>query len=375
MEQRLKITFVLPPDQLVGGIRVAAEYAERLYRRGHDVLVVQPQHRSPTWRDVARSIKNGCGWPARRGEGPSYFDALTVPRVVLNHEGPVTALDVPEGDIVVATWWETAEWVWSLPMSKGAKVHFMQDYETWSNQSARVDATCALPIPKIVIAHWVESLLKEKFQQTALALVPNSVDTSKFTAPPRGKQRTPTVGLTYSTMHSKGTDISLEAVKIAREQVGELKLVAFGSVKPWGQLPLPENTTYHERVPDTELPGIYASCDAWLFGTRREGFGLPVLEAMACRTPVIGAPAGAAPELLRQGGGWLVPAESPAAMAEAIVRLSQMSDEAWRCMSDLAYATAHRYTWDDATDRFEAALRQATLMEMVAGDSAYQGAA
>jgi len=44
---------------------------------------------------------------------------------------------------------------------------------------------------------------------------------------------------------------------------------------------------------------------------------LPILEAMACRTPVIGTPAGPAPELLGAGGGILVRPEDPADMAMA----------------------------------------------------------
>ncbi|MGC8714943.1 MAG: glycosyltransferase [Leptodesmis sp.] len=49
----------------------------------------------------------------------------------------------------------------------------------------------------------------------------------------------------------------------------------------------------------------YSACDAWLFPSRYEAVGLPILEAMACRTPVIGTPAGIAPEMLSDGAGIL----------------------------------------------------------------------
>ena len=127
---------------------------------------------------------------------------------------------------------------------------------------------------------------------------------------------------------------------------------------PPDSLPLPPNTDFFHRVPDRELPTLYAACDAWLFATRIEGFGLPILEAMACRTPVIGTPAGAAPELLAQGGGTLVPPEDPEAMAQALVHLLLLSDLRWREISDAGHRTANSYTWDDAADRMEAALEQ-----------------
>jgi glycosyltransferase involved in cell wall biosynthesis len=53
----------------------------------------------------------------------------------------------------------------------------------------------------------------------------------------------------------------------------------------------------------------------------------------------------------------LVPQEDSAAMADAIVKVCSLSDAAWRAMSDRAYVVASRYTWDDASARFESALR------------------
>jgi glycosyltransferase involved in cell wall biosynthesis len=107
------------------------------------------------------------------------------------------------------------------------------------------------------------------------------------------------------------------------------------------------------------LRDIYARCDAWLFGSRMEGFGLPILEAMACRTPVIATPAGAAPELLSGGGGVLVPAEDPRAMARAILRVCSLSPLRWRRLSDAALTTAASYSWEGAAERFEKALEHA----------------
>jgi glycosyltransferase involved in cell wall biosynthesis len=122
---------------------------------------------------------------------------------------------------------------------------------------------------------------------------------------------------------------------------------------------MPGDADFHLRATDRELPGLYASCDAWLFATKQEGFGLPILEAMACRTPVIATPAGAAPELLAGGGGELVPHNDPAAMADAIVRMAALTDAAWREISERAWKTASRYTWDDAATLFDEALQAA----------------
>ena len=41
----------------------------------------------------------------------------------------MTDVDVPDGDLIIATWWETAEWVNALSPNKGAKVYFIQHHE------------------------------------------------------------------------------------------------------------------------------------------------------------------------------------------------------------------------------------------------------
>lgn len=354
----MKITFVMGSGlTLAGGDRVIAIHAQCLQQRGHEVTIVTRPKANPSWRTQVKSLLKGQGWIAPKKE-PSHFDNLDVPCKVIDRYRPVVDADLPDADVVIATWWETAKWVWQLSPSKGVKVHFMQDYEVWGGPVEQVDASCRLPIPKIVIVGWVWDVL-QKFNQVPLALVPNSVETDKFYAPPRSKRSIPTVGLTYTTMYNKGCDISIQAYHIAQQLVPNLRLIAFGSMPVSPDLPLPSSTEYIYRAPENQLKKLYSQCDAWLFGTRIEGFGLPILEAMACRTPVIGTPAGAAPELLTDNAGILVKPENPEDMARAIQKLMQLSDVEWRAMSDAAYAKATSYTWADASKLFEAALHTA----------------
>ena len=157
----------------------------------------------------------------------------------------------------------------------------------------------------------------------------------------------------------KGWDIAREAVRLARQSIPTLRLLAFGPEHRKTIEPPVGGMDYVHRPADDQLAALYGQCTAWLFASRREGFGLPILEAMACRTPVIATPAGAAPELLAAGGGWLVEPESPSAMARAIVEACGLADERWLAASDAAHRTATSYTLEDSIRLFERALEEA----------------
>jgi glycosyltransferase involved in cell wall biosynthesis len=353
----MRITFVMDGgDSLSGGHRAIAMFAQGLMRLGHQVtLVARPQRRLSLRDRIRKSLQ-----PRRAAQPPagklSHFRAAGVPLKVLSEWRPVENRDVPDADVVVATWWETVEWVANLAPSKGNPAHFMQDYETWGGRVDEVDRSCLAPLPKIVAIDWVKDLLITRFHQTPVAMIPYGIDHEIFCAPERGKQAVPTVGLTYSVMHNKGTDVSLQAYRLARAAAPDLRLIVTGATGIIPELPIPEGACVAFWQTDLQLQNLYSQCDAWLFGTRREGFGLPILEAMSCRTPVIGTPAGAGKQLLGDGAGVLIKPEDPEGMAEAIVKLCRLSDSEWRALSEAAHARAALYTWPKAAGEFESAL-------------------
>ena len=77
-------------------------------------------------------------------------------------------------------------------------------------------------------------------------------------------------------------------------------------------------------VSEDELPGLYSGAIAFVLPSLDEGFGLPVLEAMACGVPVIASRAGSLPEVIGQAGLLFNPI-CPSDLANKIERL--LSDE------------------------------------------------
>ncbi|MBA3915694.1 MAG: glycosyltransferase family 4 protein, partial [Acidobacteriales bacterium] len=276
----MNITFVLPINRS-GGTRVLAAYTRLLSARGHRVVLISPSAGQP-W-----SIRSLFLWgKGRKPLASSPLDGLGAEHRVLDRWRPVRDSDVPDADVVIATWWETAEWVSKLNQSKGQKVYFIQGHEiySWLPQE-RTRATYRLPIRKIVISRWLQEIMRVEYGDSSVELVPNGVDHSMFDAPARGKQLRPTVGILHSTTPLKRFDLAVSVLQVVRRSVPDLQVLAFGLEAPVS--PLPDFVHFTRDPPQHDLRELYAKCDVWLTASSSEGFNLPAMEAMACRTPVI----------------------------------------------------------------------------------------
>jgi glycosyltransferase involved in cell wall biosynthesis len=353
----MKITFVLPYAGLQGGVRVVAIYADHLHRRGHHVHIVSvPQTYSS--RQIAKSLLLDRCLPRPQ---PSFFEGLAVQHRVLESVRPVTDADVPDADVVIATYYTTAGGVLGLSPSKGAKAIFIQNYEVPEGQSnPALDATWRMPMHKIVISKWLVAFSRERFGDVDVSHVPNGVDLVQFNAPPRNKSVRPTVGLLYNTNPMKGCDVSFAALRSVAAKLPGLRLVCFGAEKPSYRVPLPRFAEFHFQPAQQSLRDLYAQCDVWLCGSHVEGFHLPPIEAMACRCPVVSTRVGGPLDTIEEGiNGHLVELKDSLALADRTLRVLTLPNASWVAMSQAAYQTAMAFSWDDATDLFEDALRHA----------------
>jgi len=357
----MRITFIVPTVSLGGGTRVVVIYAQALVRLGHVVRIIsQP----PQPMSARRRLKSWImGHRNLRGpQAPkSHLDGSGLDHHVLDRWRPVTDVDVPDGDLVIATWWETAEWVNALSPNKGAKVYFIQHHEIFPHLPVkRCEATYRMPLHKIVVARWLQQVMRTRYGDEMVDFVPNSVDRCQFFSADRSKQSTPTVGFLYSSTHFKGLDVSLSALQIVRKQFPELRMISFGTVQPSHNLTLPKGAEFFFCPPQHQIRTLYSQCDVWITASRSEGFNLPAMEAMACRTPVVSTRTGWPEEAVKTGiNGVLVDVDDQIGLAKGIRWVLSQTDEDWRRLSSNAYATVAASSWQASAEMFEGALKKA----------------
>ena len=111
------------------------------------------------------------------------------------------------------------------------------------------------------------------------------------------------------------------------------------------------HTGYLERADAVALLRGARGC---AYPSLYEGFGLPVLEAMAARTPVMTSNVSSMPEVVGDTGILIEP-DSVDSIAEGLVALLDRTDEPWR---DAAHERAVQFTWRHSADALEAVYRR-----------------
>jgi glycosyltransferase involved in cell wall biosynthesis len=108
------------------------------------------------------------------------------------------------------------------------------------------------------------------------------------------------------------------------------------------------------EVPDEQLARLYRGARCLAYPSLYEGFGLPIVEAMACGTPVVTS-AGGAPEEVAGGAAVLVDPRDPGAIAAGLEEASSRRDELVR----LGLQRARAFDWEETARRTVDVYREA----------------
>ena len=353
-----RVGFLLPSGAgvPVGGVKVVLEYANALVARGWGVTVAMPHLIDPSRVARARAsplarLKASLSFANRRLRGGWRPDPWfrVDPRVELAFLPTPEAL--PHADAWVASAWQTAPWVAALP---GARLYLIQHLETWAGSEPEVVATWKLPLRKVVIAQWLADFAAQHGETAEV--VRNGLDFEVFGLDAAPETRAPhRVLMLFHTSEWKGSKDGLVALELAKREHPPLEATLFGvTPRPAG---LPEWIAYEQRPAQRRLRALYNEAAIFLAPSRVEGFGLPPAEAMACGAAVAATDVGGHREFARhEETSLLSPPLAPAALAANVLRL--VRDPAARArLARAGHAYIRTFTWDAATTRFEAILR------------------
>ncbi|MBI2908851.1 MAG: glycosyltransferase family 4 protein [Chloroflexi bacterium] len=116
-----------------------------------------------------------------------------------------------------------------------------------------------------------------------------------------------------------------------------------------GKLGLEDSVRFLGFVPDDDLPALMSLADVFAYPSLYEGFGLPVVEAMACGTPVVASNTSCLPEIAGDAA-LLVDPTDVSSLADALYRAAT-DDDLRRVMAKRGLARAARFTWRAAAGR------------------------
>ena len=329
-----------------GGQRQAFLLARALRRRGLPfVFVVQPK--SPLYQ---KSLEEG--FPVYPLKIRSEFDVLAILRLSLamKRKRCILAHFHDAHSLAVGSVAASMAKVPYRVISRRVDFPLKKNYFSQRKYRKNVNAI-------IAISNGVKDVLvKGGVDPKIIEVIPSGIDFSPF------EEATPSdylrrelsfvpddflVGIIAHLADHKGHKYLIQAMKILKEYSPKIKLVIVG------EGPLFLNLTKQAKesgITDIvfflgfreDIPQILASLDLFVLSSYLEGMGSSILDAMACRLPVVATKVGGIPEVVIHGEtGLLVSPRSPTALAKAIFRFYEDRGLASR-MGKRGYEVVHQ---------------------------------
>lgn len=173
------------------------------------------------------------------------------------------------------------------------------------------------------VSHYVAKQATMYFDRKDIAVIHNWIDLNIF-RPEEEKVESGTFSIIFVGTPSirKGIDLLPKIMRALGDKY-QLKLTAkINDVPEYPELP--KNISVIERLNnDFDLANLYRSADLLIFPSRLEGFGLVVLEALACGLPVVATDSGALGEIVQNGiSGFLCPQDDVEAFVGAVRKIA-----------------------------------------------------
>ena len=213
-----------------------------------------------------------------------------------------------------------------------------------------------------------DDLVARGVDPRTIAIITNGLDPRRYH--PDGSEPGPMILSLGRTERYKRIDVVVDAMPRIRAAVPNARLIVVGrgDAVPSLQarvraLGLDDTVEFRGFVEEAEKVALYRGARVFVNPSEKEGWGLTVLEANACGTPVVASDVpGLRDAVLHDRSGFLVPFADVDATATAIIRVLA-EDDTWRRLRAGALAWSQRFRWDAVTDEVEAVIGRMTQGE------------
>lgn len=242
------------------------------------------------------------------------------------------------------------------PAWEATEERLLRTYAAWMPESGLPAAPHVRPPQKrremeladVVLApgSFVERTIRERHPDKRVALAQYGVDL-EFWRPQQRVVGDQPLRFLYAGQLAlrKGTPLLLEAWEAADLREAELELVGPWKLAQSKLNELPKGVVVRPPCSPEQLRERYLAADAFVFPSFFEGFGLVLLEAMACGLPAIASEATAGPDLLGQDCGAIVATGELEPLVESLRRFANRRGEL-RAMGRVARERAEACTWE-----------------------------
>lgn len=198
-------------------------------------------------------------------------------------------------------------------------IHFIQDHEIWTMSEDKLFDIYKIPVPKIVVSHWLYELVK-KYTEYPVEIVSNGInlETFKITTP-IGMRDDMTLMMLYHQDSRKGCNRGIEIIKRAKLIYPQLKCIMFGSPKRSERIP--SWIDYKRNVKPSDLAKLYNRTAIFISPSYFEGFGLTGLESMACGCALVSTDTKGVREYANRKNALLSDPENDEALYQSLIAL------------------------------------------------------
>lgn len=351
----MKISFPLMGFNVSGGIRIIINIANGLAKKGYSVSIIVPDYASISPFELESSIEIQVIPTKGKGIYRKLFYYIIL-----------CFISTKNSDVVFATGYKTPYCLFLSKLIHVSSVrlfYLIQGYEPLSHVQHSVKNkfikkffyiiakfSYKVPMKKIVVSSWI----KEQIGDNSIKVVNNGIDLSIFFPNEKNSKTNKfVVGTVGRLAKSKGYDIFLEAISSINSKDIELIVLSQEDLK----LPNKIKARIIKPNNDKQVVDFYHQCDIFVFTSFIEGFGMPLLEAMACGVPVITTNCGGIRDFVNNSNSIIVPTGDVHSIANAVIMLKK--DKNFReDLRQQGLETAKKYSLEIMIERYCQVLEQ-----------------